>query len=72
MNLISIRKKCVNLLKFSDNVEILFGFWCFYFNKKIVCFFFMLMGCCYSILYLEYFMVLGNDKIKWNLWINGI
>lgn len=40
--------------------------------KKIVCFFFMLMGCCYSILYLEYFMVLGCDKIKWNLWINGI
>lgn len=40
--------------------------------KKIVCFFFMLMGCCYSILYLEYFMVLGSDKIKWNLWINGI
>lgn len=71
MNPISTRKKCVNLLKFSDNVETLLGFWCFYFNKKTVCLFLMSTGCCHSILHPEHSMALGSDKTKWNPWING-
>lgn len=71
MNPISTRKKCVNLLKFSDNVETLLGFWCFYFNKKPVCLFLMSTGCCHSILHPEHSTALGCDKIKWNPWING-
>lgn len=71
MNPISTRKKCVNLLKFSDNVETLLGFWCFYFNKTTVCLFLMSTGCCHSILHPEHSTALGSDKIRWNPWING-
>lgn len=39
--------------------------------KKPVCLFLMSTGCCHGILHPEHSTALGNDKIKWNPWING-